>query len=129
MADFAEALPCHDIALHDGAPPCDYHNAYAVAWAALNRQVLRRAGKEGEVLVFSRSGFTRSPGQAILFWLGDQCARACAACVHACACACGTRPSTALPSVPTHAHTSPFPPLSPLPLGHSLSPSGPVGRA
>ena len=70
MADFGEALP-FDAVLHQGDPKT-YHNQYPVEWAKLNREAIQEAGKEGEVLYFSRSGFTKSPGEASLFWQGDQ---------------------------------------------------------
>jgi len=71
MADFGEALP-FDARLHDGSDAANYHNEYPEAWAQLNREVIAEAGMEGEVAFFARSGFTRSPGQCTLFWLGDQ---------------------------------------------------------
>lgn len=73
MADFGEALP-FDAVLADGSDPARAHNRYPVEWAGLNREVIREAGAEGEVFFFSRSGFTASPGVAMLFWLGDQLA-------------------------------------------------------
>jgi len=72
MADFGEALPCEGVTLHDGSPPCSYHNQYAVEWARLNQQAVEKSGRVDEALVFSRSGYTTSPGTARLFWLGDQ---------------------------------------------------------
>lgn len=71
MADFAEALP-FDAVMSDGTPASTYHNEYPVAWAKLNREAVEEAGKLGEVLVFHRSGFTRSPQHALMFWQGDQ---------------------------------------------------------
>lgn len=70
MADFGEALP-FDAVLWDGSQGSEAHNRYPEAWARLNREVLQEAGVEGEVVVFSRSAFSRSPGLATLFWLGD----------------------------------------------------------
>ncbi|KAL1526228.1 hypothetical protein AB1Y20_014952 [Prymnesium parvum] len=72
MADFGEALPCDGVRLHDGSPPCTYHSLYAYEWAKLNHEAIEDATRAGEVLIFSRSGFTQSPGVAQLFWLGDQ---------------------------------------------------------
>jgi len=71
MADYGEALP-FDAVLHSGEEAALYHNRYPEAWAGLNREVLREASVEGEVVFFSRSGYTRSPGLSTLFWLGDQ---------------------------------------------------------
>ena len=70
MADFGEALPL-DAVLWDGSDAAQAHNRYPEAWAQLNREVLQEAGVEGEVVFFSRSGFSRSPGLGTLFWLGD----------------------------------------------------------
>ena len=70
MADFGEALP-FDAKLHDGDAAV-FHNAYPEAWAQLNREAIAEAGREGDVVFFVRSGFTRSPGHATLFWAGDQ---------------------------------------------------------
>jgi len=71
MADYAESLP-FDAVLHSGQSPSMYHNLYPEAWARLNREVLREEGLEGEVVFFCRSGSTRSPAFAPLFWAGDQ---------------------------------------------------------
>jgi len=75
MADFGEGLP-FDSVLHDGAA-FEYHNRYPQEWAAFNRELrgrlARLAGTSADDYVtFFRSGFTRSPGSAGLFWLGDQ---------------------------------------------------------
>lgn len=71
MADYGEYLPA-DARLHSGADPLSYHNRYPVEWAELNREAIREAGMEGEIMFFSRSGFTRSPSKSTLFWTGDQ---------------------------------------------------------
>ncbi|MCF8277874.1 MAG: alpha-glucosidase [Flavobacteriales bacterium] len=71
MADFAEYLP-FDCKLHSGQDPKDYHNRFAADWAKVNREAVEEAGKLGEVVFFSRSGFTGSSGISTLFWAGDQ---------------------------------------------------------
>ncbi len=71
MADFGEGLP-YDARLSSGEDPSTFHNRYAEEWAAVNREAIREAGREGDVVFFNRSGFARSPGQGSLFWLGDQ---------------------------------------------------------
>ena len=103
MADFGEALPCEGVTLHGGQPACAYHNQYAVDWARLNWQAAEEAGRAEDVLIFSRSGFTTSPGTARLFWLGDQLhtwdeqyAAAHRPCCH------HRRPSLQLPASPLH---------------------------
>ncbi|NQY99785.1 MAG: alpha-glucosidase [Bdellovibrionales bacterium] len=69
MADFAEALPT-DSVLYDGAPK-SFHNSYSVAWTKLNREVIDEFADK-ELVSFHRSGFTKSPEFATLFWAGDQ---------------------------------------------------------
>ncbi|HZF58640.1 MAG TPA: alpha-glucosidase [Rubrobacter sp.] len=71
MADFGEGLP-YDAVLFSGADPKSYHNRYAEEWAEVNREVIREAGRENDIVFFNRSGYTRSPGESTLFWLGDQ---------------------------------------------------------
>jgi sulfoquinovosidase len=71
MADFGEGLP-YDAELFSGADPKSYHNRYAEEWAEVNREAIHEAGREGDVVFFNRSGYTRSPKHSTLFWLGDQ---------------------------------------------------------
>jgi alpha-glucosidase len=71
MADFGEGLP-YDAVLDSGADPKSYHNRYAEEWAEVNREAIREAGREDNIVFFNRSGYTKSPGQSTLFWLGDQ---------------------------------------------------------
>lgn len=70
MADFGEALP-YDAVLYDGSP-VQWHNRYAEEWAQVNREAINEAGLGNEIVFFSRSGYTKSPGITTLFWLGDQ---------------------------------------------------------
>jgi alpha-glucosidase len=71
MADFGEGLP-YDAVLFSGADPKSYHNHYAEEWAEVNREAIREAGREEDIVFFNRSGYTRSPRYSTLFWLGDQ---------------------------------------------------------
>jgi alpha-glucosidase (family GH31 glycosyl hydrolase) len=71
MADFGEGLP-YDAVLFSGADPESYHNRYAEEWARVNREAIREAGREDDIVFFNRSGYSRSPGESTLFWLGDQ---------------------------------------------------------
>lgn len=72
MADFGEGLP-FDGVLHDPeVDPAAFHNAYPAEWAALNREAIRRAGREGDAVFFTRAGYRTSPQHSTLFWLGDQ---------------------------------------------------------
>lgn len=71
MADFGEALP-YDAQLFSGVNAAAFHNAYPVAWAQLNREVVEAADDSEDLVFFTRAGFTQSPTYATLFWLGDQ---------------------------------------------------------
>ncbi|WCL48774.1 alpha-glucosidase [Leptospira sp. GIMC2001] len=71
MADFGEWLP-YDAVLHSGVSARNYHNQYPVEWAKLNREAIREAGKEGQIVFFTRAGFSYSNKYSTLFWLGDQ---------------------------------------------------------
>jgi len=71
MADFGEGLPMEGVRIA-GGDPREFHNAYPVAWAAVNRQAARATGRGDEILPFHRSGFTTSPGYLTSSWLGDQ---------------------------------------------------------
>ncbi|AFM14479.1 glycoside hydrolase family 31 [Turneriella parva DSM 21527] len=71
MADFGEWLPW-DSQMADGERGAAWHNRYATEWARLNREVIRESGLEGEVVFFTRSGFTGSAAHSTLFWAGDQ---------------------------------------------------------
>lgn len=71
MADFAEWLP-FDAQLHSGMNPKDYHNRFAAEWALVNREAIQETGREGDIVFFSRSGWTGSSGISTLFWAGDQ---------------------------------------------------------
>ena len=71
MNDFGEALP-FDAKLHAGADPAVWHNRYPEEWARVARNAIDEAGRGDDIVFFDRSGFTRSPGAATLFWLGDQ---------------------------------------------------------
>lgn len=76
MADFGEGLPL-DAVMSNGTA-LEWHNRYPEEWAAFNAELRSRlalaSGREArDYVTFFRSGFTRSPGRAGLFWLGDQC--------------------------------------------------------
>lgn len=76
MADFGEGLPL-DARLARGTA-LEWHNRYPEEWAAFNAELRARLAaatgrRPSDYVTFFRSGFTRSPGAAGLFWLGDQC--------------------------------------------------------
>lgn len=76
MADFGEGLP-FDAHLKGGSAH-EWHNRYPEAWAEFNAELRGRVADltgrhPDQIVTFFRSGYTRSPGSAGLFWLGDQC--------------------------------------------------------
>lgn len=71
MADFGEGFPMDGVTSAK-VDPVQHHNAYPELWAQLNREAITEAGVGDTATFFSRSGYTRSPGQSTLFWLGDQ---------------------------------------------------------
>jgi alpha-glucosidase (family GH31 glycosyl hydrolase) len=71
MADFGEGLP-YDAVLFSGADPKTYHDRYAEEWARVNREAIREAGREDDIVFFNRAGYIRSPSYSTLFWVGDQ---------------------------------------------------------
>ena len=71
MTDFGEALP-FDAKLSGGVDPAVWHNRFPEEWGRVNREAIEEAGRGDDILFFERSGFTRSPKYATLYWLGDQ---------------------------------------------------------
>lgn len=71
MADFGEALP-FDAKLYNNAPASYWHNHFPEEWAAVNREAIMKEKDSSDFVFFNRSGFSQSPGQSTLFWLGDQ---------------------------------------------------------
>ncbi|MDZ4724543.1 MAG: alpha-glucosidase [Leptospira sp.] len=71
MADFGEWLP-YDAKMHSGIDAKVYHNQYPVDWAKVNREAIKEAGKEGEIVFFTRAGYSYSNAYSTLFWEGDQ---------------------------------------------------------
>ena len=69
MADFGEALP-FDAKLSDAKAEV-FHNEYPQVWAKINRDAVKEEGLDDEIVFFSRSAYTKSPGETKLFWLGD----------------------------------------------------------
>lgn len=70
MADFAEGLP-FEVQNHEGKPGgIALHNRWPELWAQLNRELIDEAAPDA--VAFHRSGWSRSPRHATLFWLGDQ---------------------------------------------------------
>ncbi len=71
MADFGEYLPT-DAILHSGEDPAEVHNRYPVLWAKLVREAIEEAGQLGEIVFFTRSGYSHASENSTLVWAGDQ---------------------------------------------------------
>ncbi|MEI1279942.1 alpha-glucosidase [Leptospira venezuelensis] len=71
MADFGEWLPT-DAVLFSKESSELYHNRYPVEWARLNREAIQEAGKEGQIVFFTRAGYSYSNKYSTSFWAGDQ---------------------------------------------------------
>ena len=71
MADFGEYLPA-DAVCRNGSG-LENHNRWPMLWAKCNREAVREAGKEGDIVFFMRAGAAGSQNYATLIWAGDQC--------------------------------------------------------
>lgn len=71
MADFGEWLP-FDAKMHNGMSGELYHNIYPVEWAKVNREAIAEAKKEGQIVFFTRAGYSYSNKYSTAFWEGDQ---------------------------------------------------------
>lgn len=70
MADFGEYLPT-DAVLFSGEDAELVHNTWGARWARLNREAVEEAGKLGEIMFFTRSGYTDTPRYSTMMWNGD----------------------------------------------------------
>ena len=70
MADFGEYLPT-DCVLFSGEDPKLVHNTWPARWAKLNREVIDEAGRLGDILFFTRAGFSETPRYSVMMWNGD----------------------------------------------------------
>lgn len=70
MADFGEYLPT-DCVLYSGEDAELVHNTWPARWARLNREVVEEAGKLGEILFYTRAGFSDTPKNSVMMWNGD----------------------------------------------------------
>jgi alpha-glucosidase len=71
MADFGEYLPIEG-ELASGEDPEIIHNQYPVLWDKVNLEAIEEAGKLGEIVYFTRSGYSNSSRYTTLVWAGDQ---------------------------------------------------------
>lgn len=70
MADFGEYLPT-DCVLYSGEDAEKVHNTWPARWAKLNREVVEENGKLGEIMFFTRAGFSDTPKNSLMMWNGD----------------------------------------------------------
>jgi sulfoquinovosidase len=71
MADFGEYLPT-DALCHGEVKGEDIHNLWPVLWAQVNREAVEETGKLGEIVFFTRSGYTGTGKYSTMMWCGDQ---------------------------------------------------------
>lgn len=70
MADFGEYLPT-DCVLYSGEDAELAHNTWPARWAKLNREAVEEAGKLGEIMFFTRAGYSETPAYSTMMWNGD----------------------------------------------------------
>lgn len=70
MADFGEYLPT-DCVLFSGENPENIHNTWPAKWARMNREAVEESGKLGEIMFFTRAGFSDTPKYSTMMWNGD----------------------------------------------------------
>ena len=70
MADFGEYLPT-DCVLYSGEDAETLHNTWPARWAKINREAIEEAGKVGEIMFFTRAGFSDTPSASTMMWNGD----------------------------------------------------------
>ena len=70
MADFGEYLPT-DAVLFSGENAELVHNTWPARWAQINREAVEEAGKLGEIMFFTRAGYSNTPKYSTMMWCGD----------------------------------------------------------
>lgn len=71
MADYAEWVT-DDMVFHSGIVGRHYGNRYTIDWQIANREAIKAAGREGDGLFFSRSGYLHANRYHSVVWAGDQ---------------------------------------------------------
>ena len=73
MHDYGEYLPT-DALLHAefDIDAEQFHNNYPVMWAKMGYDALKETGKLGEIVFFTRAGYTGTSKYSTLVWAGDQ---------------------------------------------------------
>ena len=67
MADFGEYLPT-DCVLFSGEDPKKVHNTWPARWAQVNREAVEESGKLGEIMFFTRVGYSGTPRYSTMMW-------------------------------------------------------------
>ena len=70
MADMGAFLPS-DAVLFSKEDSVKIHNKWPYLWARLNRQAIREAGRSGDTVFFTRTGFAGSNAQSMLSNVGE----------------------------------------------------------
>lgn len=70
MADFGEYLPT-DSVLYSGEDAELIHNKWGSLWAKINREAVEEMGMLGEIMFFTRSGYSDTPKYSTMMWCGD----------------------------------------------------------
>jgi alpha-glucosidase len=71
MADYGEYLPI-DAVLHSGESPETFHNKYPVEFAKANYEALKETNTLGEIVFFTRAGYSNVSKYTTSVWAGDQ---------------------------------------------------------
>ncbi len=71
MADYGEYLPV-DSVIHSGENPELFHNKYPLIFAKANLEAIEESGKLGEIVFFTRAGYSKISQYTTLVWAGDQ---------------------------------------------------------
>jgi alpha-glucosidase len=71
MADFGEWVP-PDARFADGTDGMARHQGYPASWHRASREAFDRERPDGDWVMFSRSGWTRSHEVVQIVWVGDQ---------------------------------------------------------
>ena len=71
MADYGEYLPIDSI-LHSGENPETFHNKFPVIFAKANYEAIKEVNKLGEIVFFTRAGYSHISKYTSAVWAGDQ---------------------------------------------------------
>ena len=71
MADYGEYLPI-DTVLHSGESPETFHNKFPVVFAKANYEALKETNTLGEIVFFTRAGYSNVSKYTTSVWGGDQ---------------------------------------------------------